>query len=93
MQLTMLVPTCPLADIPTDQCATNCVMLEASTHPRRHPHRPMCYLLCYVGGQHAPKETSPQPTLLQEVGADVCAVLHHLSPGVQGVRRAEGVVQ
>lgn len=59
----------------------------------RHPHRPMCYLLCYVGGQHAPKETPPQPTFLQEVGADVCAVLHHLSPGVQGVRRAEGVVQ
>lgn len=40
MQLTMLVPTCPLADIPTDQCATYCAMLEASTPPRRHPHSP-----------------------------------------------------
>lgn len=57
-------------------------------------HHSVCYryLLCYVGGQHAPEETSPQPTLLQEVGADVCAVLHHRPPGVQGVCRVEGVV-
>lgn len=33
----------------------------------RHPHRPMCYLLCYVGGQHAPKETPPQTNVLLTV--------------------------